>query len=110
MEAVLAKIIVFEKTCGCKLCNPSLYEKSENLAIVPYHPHPPAIVPDGAIKGIKAFHEPRGGDIFEDCSVLKALCVFHEFVCACSSFFLMELGLKNVVLRHTLLTCRTLQL
>ena len=40
---------------------------------------------------------------------LKSI-VCVSWVCLCMFCFLMELSLKNVVLRHTLLTCRSLQL
>ena len=37
-------------------------------------------------------NEPRGGEVFKDCRVLKAVCVSHEFVCAC--FFVSD-GVKS---------------
>ena len=99
VEAVLAEIHVDDTTiCGCNVCNarhhgesavvcnPNVSEKSECSAIVPYDPHHVPTLPDCAITAITASVEPRGGDVFEDCNVLKALCVSHEFVCACSVF------------------------
>ena len=87
VEAVLAEIHIDNYICGCKLCNPrhhgesavvcnpNVSEKSECTDIVPYDPHHAPTIPDCAITAIAASVEPRGGDIFEDCNVLKALCV-----------------------------------
>ena len=57
------------------VCNPNVSEKSECSAIVLYDPHHAPTLPDCAITAITASVEPRGGDVFEDCNVLKALCV-----------------------------------
>ena len=87
VEAVLVEIRVDNFICGCKVCNPSHHgesavvcnpnvsEKSECSAIVLYDPHHAPTLPDCAITAITASVEPRGGDVFEDCNVLKALCV-----------------------------------